>query len=97
MKNNDIKLPQIIPDGFANWDDVSVARTIAYSNVIQIAQHLSSRDNYDPEFSPEEIFKFQKYLYADCLSNSERERLPFHEFIGDLKTDKYKEQKKEFH
>jgi hypothetical protein len=87
MKNNDIKLPQLIPDGFASWGDVSVARAIAYSNVMQIAQHLSSRDNYDPEFSPEEILKFQKYLYADCLNNSERDKLPFHEFIGDFEKE----------
>lgn len=82
MKNNDTKLPELTPDGFADWDNVSVARAIAYGNVIQIAQHLTSRDNYDPELSHEETDKFQKYLYTDCLSSSERAKLPFHDFIG---------------
>ena len=87
MKSNDAKLPQLIPDGFADWDNVSVARAIAYSNVMQIAQHLRSRDNYDPEFSAQEIDKFQQYLYTDCLSNSEREKLPFQVFSGDFEKE----------
>lgn len=82
MIDNNTKLPLLMPDSFANWDNVSVARAITYTNVVQIAQHLNSRDNYDPELSPEEIDKFQKYLYEDCLSSAERAKLPFYEFIG---------------
>lgn len=60
MINSVKKLPQLTPDGFADWDNVSVARAIAYSNVVQIAQHMTNRDNYEHELSQEEIDKFQK-------------------------------------
>ena len=80
-------LPQLTPDSFADWDNVSVARAIAYSNVVLIAQHLTNRDNYDPELSQQEIDKFQTYLYSECLSSGEREKLSFHDFIGMHKKD----------
>lgn len=84
MINNAEKLPELTPDGFSGWDNISVARSIAYGNVLQIARHLNDRDNYNPELSQEEIDKFQKYLYENCLSHSEREKLPFQEFVGKI-------------
>ncbi len=75
------KLPFILPDSFSNWDNVSVARAICYTQVQGIAQHLNSRDNYSPELTPDEIRKIQQLLYNDCLTESEKEKLSFEEFI----------------
>lgn len=84
MVNNAEKLPQLTPDGFSDWDNISVARAIAYGNVLQMARHLNDGDNYDPELSQEEIDKFQRYIYNDCLSSAERKKLPFQEFVGKM-------------
>lgn len=76
------KLPFILSDSFFDWDNISVARAICYTQVQSIAQHLNGRDNYDPEFTPEEIAKIQQFLYNDCLSAGEQSKLSFEEFIG---------------
>ncbi len=76
------KLPYILPDGFHDWDNVSVARVIEYTKVQNIARHLGSRDNFDPELTAEEITKFQQFLYDDCLNETEKSKLSFDEFLG---------------
>lgn len=47
-----------------------------------IAQHLSDRENYDPELTDVEIDKFQNYLYKECLTTTEQRRVSFDDFIG---------------
>ncbi len=76
------KLPRLTADSFADWDGVSVARAIEYSQTISLAQYLEHRENYDPELTPGEINKFQKLLYSECLSPEERKDLTFDEFVG---------------
>lgn len=89
MSNNKkTKLPFIIPDSFHDWDNVSVARAICYSQVQSIAQHLNSRDNYEPEFTKEEIARFQKFLFNDCLNPDEKMNITFDEFINKRKCKK---------
>ena len=82
------KLPFLTSDSFADWDNVSVARSIEYTNVRSIARHLGSRDNYDPELSDTEIVKFQRYLYEDCLTPDEKKRITFDEFIDRKQAEK---------
>lgn len=77
------KLPFILPDSFFDWENVSVARAICYTNLQGIAQHLDNRDNFDPEFTAVEITKIQQYLYNDCLTADEKQKLSFEEFIDE--------------
>lgn len=83
MKKNKVqKLPYVTPDGFNDWGNISVARAIQFSLVQSIAQHLSDRENYDPELTDAEIDKFQNYLYEECLTTTEQRRVSFDDFIG---------------
>lgn len=83
MKKNKVqKLPYVTPDSFNDWDNISVARAIQFSLVRSIAQHLSDRENYDPELTDAEIDKFRRYLYKECLTTTEQRRVSFDDFIG---------------
>ncbi|MDR2835557.1 MAG: hypothetical protein LBV69_05075 [Bacteroidales bacterium] len=70
-------------EDFTAWDQISVARAIAIGNLKMIAEYLNERECEEGAviLTNDEILKFQRLLYEECLSNLEREHITFEEFI----------------